>query len=839
MKRRDKKQLLDLLKTMETANQMLVSMLKENRFREMTEILANEQEAALSIGNRIEQLEGEGTEAVGILEKYCEVLWEITQTEDQCEKKNKISELSDLLEQEKDAIDKIKIKLDLVFFPYKASMWDCMETIWRAAQNDPDCNAVVIPIPYFDLNPDGTFAERHYEADLLPDYVPLVSFQDYDIKKEHPDIIYIHNPYDNYNRVTSVHPDFYSARLKENSDMLVYVPYFSTGGGMPESHKFLPSYHNVDRIIVESEQMAKDVSEEIPKEKLLVAGSPKVERVRWMETHKDQVDFPEEWKKKAEGKKVLLYNISITGLLHSGEKILDKMEEVFQTVSAHEKTILLWRPHPLLEATLRSMRPELQERYQRLMRWFKKKNIGILDNTPDPDLAVAFADAYIGENSSSIVDLFRAVDKPRLFLTEEKYYQPTVDEMQSERTYDVCLIGQEIWFVTTDLQLLCKCEMGSGKITVVAELPEVVHSNWLRYVSLVSYENKVLLVPRRSDAICVYNRDTGTFIKYYFKEEFIVDCFGGVALHGHYLFLAPLDYPSIVRFDILMGEFSYFPECISEILRQIESPKLRSAFIWTVSCYGDSFYFASSWSNHVLQFNMETLEYHVFRVGNPENMWRGITSDEENSWLIVYDSPKVVRWNRETGETEEYNHFPDGFITGDLIWKNVISCGQAVYMLAFQSNHSCRLDKETGVITYADFGLPYAEDSFISPFYEQAGGAFDFGKKLSESKIMAFSLYDDSFVLIDVEEKTCERIPLRIENRLFLNLRKKYENIKQLVESKSYTLSEFLECVAEDLFSKNVRYSGWQMAVQEENCVGERVHQQIKMELIEKSVIFF
>ena len=90
-----------------------------------------------------------------------------------------------------------------------------------------------------------------------------------------------------------------------------------------------------------------------------------------------------------------------------------------------------------------------------------------------------------------------------------------------------------------------------------------------------------------------------------------------------------------------------------------------------------------------------------------------------------------------------------------------------------------------------------------------------------------------------MEEKTCERIPLRIENRLFLNLRKKYENIKQLVESKSYTLSEFLECVAEDLFSKNVRYSGWQMAVQEENCVGERVHQQIKMELIEKSVIFF
>lgn len=834
MKRRDKRQLLDLLKTMETANQMLVSMLRKNRLQEITEILANEQDAALSIGNRIEQLEGEGTEAVGILEKYCEVLWEITQTEDQCEKKGRIRELSDLLAQEKVAIDKIRIKLDVVFLPYKASMWDCMETIWRAAQNDPDCNVVVLPIPYFDLNPDGTSAERHYEADLLPDYVPVVSEQDYDIKKEHPDIIYIHNPYDNYNRVTSVHPNFYSAVLKENSDMLVYVPYFSTGGRMPESHRFLPSYHNVDRIIVESEQMAEDINEEIPREKLLVAGSPKVERVRWMEAHKDQVDFPEEWRKKAEGKKVLLYNISITGLLHSGEKILDKMEEVFQIVSTREEIILLWRPHPLLESTLRSMRPELQERYRRLMRWFKKKNIGILDNTPDPDLAVVFADAYIGENSSSIVDLFRVVDKPRLFLTEERYYQPTVDEMQAERTYDVCKVGDDLWFVTIYSQLLCKCDLKTGRVIVVAEVPETSWSYRIQYVGIINYENKIILVPYRADGLCVYDLNNRNFVKHYFRREYVEKCFGLPILYQHYLFLTPLDYPAIVRYDILTGEFLYFDECIQEMMNHIKKEETYCPFAWLADVCGREFFLASSWSNQVLSFNMENFQYRIMAVGEEENRYRGIVSDETDSWLIVYDSPKIVKWNRESGETTEYDAFPEGFVPGALCFKNLLDIGSEIYAIAFQANHSCKLDKKTGTISFLDFSLSYAEDEYASEYYERSGGGYDFGMKISENELLMFSLYDNSFFAKDIVSGMSRRFPLRMEERLNWEAQKKFENRQELTEIFDYTLAQFIEYIMQGLFKVNVR-RGISRPNLEKYCgVGKKIHQCIKADIVGK-----
>lgn len=48
---------------------------------------------------------------------------------------------------------------------------------------------------------------------------PVMWYGNYDFEKRRPDMIYIHNPYDKYNYVTSVHPDFYSENLKRYTDV--------------------------------------------------------------------------------------------------------------------------------------------------------------------------------------------------------------------------------------------------------------------------------------------------------------------------------------------------------------------------------------------------------------------------------------------------------------------------------------------------------------------------------------------------------------------------------------------------------------------------------------------
>ena len=75
----------------------------------------------------------------------------------------------------------IKISKEAVFLPYKASMWDSLESVWEAAREDPDWDVYVIPIPYYDRAPDGSFREMHYEGDQYPDQVPVTRYDTFDL----------------------------------------------------------------------------------------------------------------------------------------------------------------------------------------------------------------------------------------------------------------------------------------------------------------------------------------------------------------------------------------------------------------------------------------------------------------------------------------------------------------------------------------------------------------------------------------------------------------------------------------------------------------------------------
>lgn len=835
MRKKDKKQILELICTLEEANKRLLPVISKITDEELTTMLSDEQEAVISIGNRIEELEGEGTKAVGILEQYCDILWQISQETESAQKRRGIEQLLEYLCKEKDAINDMHETLDVVFLPYKASMWDCMETVWKAADEDPDCNAYVIPIPYFDLKPDGTTGEMHYEDDLMPEYIPTISYRDYDIEKEHPAIIYIHNPYDEYNQVTSVHPDYYSYVLKEHTDMLVYIPYHMTDGRLPESHRFLPAYVYADKVILQNEKMIEDIDEDIPKEKFLPLGSPKEEHLIWMETHKEQIDFPEEWKKRVCGRKVIFYNISISGLLTGRDKILDKMEEVFSLFSGRDDILLLLRPHPLLEATLASMCPDLLGRYQKLLRNFKKHDIGILDQTPDPDKAVVFADAYMGEVSSSIVEMFRVLNKPRFFLSKEKFYQITPDEMKSERTLDVCRVGDDIWFVTVYLQLLCKLNLKDEKIEVVAEVPEMPHDSYLKYVNVVNYEDKIILVPYHADALCIYDITTQCFVKHYFRDEYVNDCFGRAILYKHYLFLTPKNYPAIVRYDVTTGKFEYYDQCITDALELIGEEKQGYPFAWAVSHYEEELYIGSMWSNVILRFNMETSCYSVSKIGNDANTYRGMAADEEYCWLILCDSPNVVRWNRVTGETKEYDKFPDGFEAGEIPFKNIMDFGSELYMVPFHANHICKMDKAAGSITFAEFELPYQEGKHQSEFYDQIKINYDFAKKISEQEMIALSLYDDSLIMLNVDKKTWKRFPLRIDDYLIYESRRSGQNLREIWENKDQPIAKMIEYAANNLFDANKRRGAWKFIVDQSLQTGSKIHFAIKELVVTKN----
>lgn len=447
MRSAQKKQAMEFVELLSRAHKEIRKAMEGKNQTAAMELLEQCQDGAIELGNMIEESEGEEFATVHLLEDYCELRYQFHEKKRLGISSNMGQDYKLMQKSLAQIINSIRkdipVRLEVVFLPYKASMWDSLESVWKAADADENTDAYVIPIPYFDRNPDGSFREEHYEGGLYPEYVPVTRYDEYDFKNRRPDVIYIHNPYDDCNYVTSVHPFFYSKNLKQFTEKLVYIPYFILGEispdnpGAAEGIKHFcttPGVFNADKVIVQSENMRQVyinvLTEEMVRSqgrrnekdirrywenKIDGSGSPKFDKI--LNTQKEKLEIPEEWKRvieKPDGtwKKIILYNTSVSALLQNNEKMLRKMEDVFQIFYENRNdVVLLWRPHPLLESTLTSMRPQLLEEYKKVRDSYIGNGWGIYDDTADLDRAIALSDGYYGDGSS-LVELCRKMEKP-------------------------------------------------------------------------------------------------------------------------------------------------------------------------------------------------------------------------------------------------------------------------------------------------------------------------------------------------------------------------------------------------------------------------------------------
>lgn len=306
-----------------------------------------------------------------------------------------------------------------VFLPYNASMWTSLESIWKAADNDPDCDAIVMPIPYYDIG-DPSNISLKYEGDQLPDYVPITPYEQYDIESQNPEMIFIHNPYDDANNLTRVPEKYFSSNLKKHTSCLVYSPYFTYGANNPGRTDFqyaVPGARNADYIIVQSEKV-KEIFHSYghPKSKLLAVGSPKIDAI--VAKMKEPVKVPDEWKDKLQGRKVFLLNThlsyfprSSTNTTKSGDYAVRYHDEILQAILNRPGRALIWRPHPLLENMLKERFPKCYTYVKEMIGLMEESDNCIIDRTGDYTVAFRLSDAMIS-TYSSLINEYMVTGKP-------------------------------------------------------------------------------------------------------------------------------------------------------------------------------------------------------------------------------------------------------------------------------------------------------------------------------------------------------------------------------------------------------------------------------------------
>lgn len=708
MRKAKKQEVLDLIQTLHKAHKVIEQYAVQKEIMVIQELLGQCQECAISIGTVIEQTEGLGFVTVSFLEAYCETVYACAEALNAGDVN--AGQMYEKLEQQLLQIEEsvkrdIKVKTEIVFFPYKASMWDSLESVYLAAKDDLDCDAYCVPIPYFDRNPDRSLGEMHYEGDQYPADIEVTDWRSYDFEERRPDAVFIHNPYDGANLVTSVHPRYYSDHLKKYTECLVYIPYFASAGTMGEAMALCPAYLFADYIVIPSQNLRDYFDKRIPEQKFLAFGSPKFDRV--IRLCDNPPEPPVEWEKKMHGKTVYFYNTSLTDMLACTGIFLNKMQYVFDSFRGREDVCLLWRPHPLTESTFDSLREAYKPSYMALKKEFVEKNIGILDDTSDVETTIALSDVYIGDAGSSVCSLFGVAGKPIVLLDRFIHSLPKKNDWRGnwlayfqfdERGNDRYQVsqGDQLWFSkNNDYHYKFYMDLGTG------------YSDGRYYQRAIERKSVVYVVPRDVQDLLIIK---GKKIRKIELEKKIKqwEVFHGCYYNERYLFLYPHKYPSLVRFDFETEEVLYLDGITPFHARHLAGEWCFGGVV----AYEEELIFASPQDNQFLFVHMDTLA--VRSLTCDTDVIHGIHAmvvKEEWVWLLPVKGRAVVCWNPKTGETKEYTDLPKEFhsvrwpydyVCDDLPFGNVAFCktnGRERIILSPEwGNMYLSLDRATGQI---------------------------------------------------------------------------------------------------------------------------------------------
>lgn len=664
MRKAQKKQAEEFAALLEQAHREIKKYIETTGFAVAMDLLAQCQEGALQLGELIEKTEGNGCKTIPLLESYCEMVYQIHEEIAQGQGvsgNNVYKRLHKLQIQIENSIrHDIRLRYEMVFFPYKASMWDSLESVWHAADEDPECDAYVVPIPYYERNPDGSLGAYHYEGNSLPVDVPIMHYDTYFFEDRRPDAVFIHTPYDYANYATSIDPRFYSAELKKYTECLVYVPYYITAGGMSEGQALCPAYENADYIVIQSEKFRKFFDKSIPAQKLLPLGSPKIDSV----IHKCQnpQEPPKEWKlsdaqrEKLKSGKVYFYNTSINGMLGNTEAFLKKMKYVFETFKGRDDVCLLWRPHPLLDSTFSTMRSAFKPQYDALKKEFKENSIGILDETPDIERTIALSDVYIGDSGTSVTSLFGVAGKPLFIFNNNINTLPEKDDWRGERInpqfngwgddrYQVS-INNQLWF----------SEKNDYHYKFYMDL-ETGYSEGGYYRGAVEIRGKIYVFPANARHLLIIENkkirkiefeeltaQKGAFYSYWYNEK--------------YIFLFPYQYPYLVRFSIDTEEICYMEGINQFNVRTVNGEKCAGG----IGLYENELVFASPADNQFIFVDIDTLKARNLSSNSACNLGiYGIIAEGDNLWLLPLNGMTLTCWNPKTGYLREYNDVPEDF----------------------------------------------------------------------------------------------------------------------------------------------------------------------------------
>ena len=556
-------------------------------------------------------------------------------------------------------------------------------------------------------------------------------------------------------------------------------------------------------------------------------------------------DLPEKWKEKVNGRKIYFYNTSLGGLLHNTEKFLKKMKYVFETFDGRENACLLWRPHPLINATLTSMRPEAQIIYEQLKKYFIENNLGIYDDTSDIDKSIALSDVYIGDTKTSVTSLFGVAGKPTFFLNNNVNVLPTKNE-QVNVFIRIFHPESKDWMITQGNRLY-HAENHDYYYHHYCDLSEYATGNYYKYA--LEINGKVYVFPLYAqDILLIGDHKVEKRIQLkYFQNKQCLNLFSEVIHIGDYIFILPNHYPDIVCYNIKNDNINYLSGFKDFFI--LPDPY----YIWRNSCavWNENLLIASPNKRAVLIINTKTFEMQNIAIPSKQQSKGGfisIAQDGDAFWLLPYEGQAISRLDMQDGSVTEYNQLPQGFqcrsmpqgfVCNERPFSAAVCDENELFLFPYFGNMFVRLNKKTGQMQEwkTPFNINFKPKN---PYFN-----YPFSTILTylpdKKEIFFMDLSDRNIYNFDLESKIFNKIDIKFDIE---ELKLHANGFREISEWVPYGCSEGVLQTLPDLiegnlpgksFDKDTQLKAYEkINASMDGKSGERIYQFVKQKLEEK-----
>lgn len=332
---------------------------------------------------------------------------------------------------------------------------------------------------------------------------------------------------------------------------------------------------------------------------------------------------------------------------------------------------------------------------------------------------------------------------------------------------------------------LFKVELDTGKCEYIKMFDGEPVNRYRMHCSAVWRKDKIYYIPGSGNGIDIYSVQNNTiemiavpfpeYKKYSFynpQYKFI-----GAVTQEDVLWLIPSTYPGIIRFDTKSKDMKIIDDWLED-----DEYMFRGGY--TVE--NNQIIMANGKSNAVLIFDMEKEKGNIIHIGTMNNGVMSICNTKEGIWFAPRLQGAIVLWKKETNEIIEFNEFPQGFISKEVVFSKVYGYKDGVEFVPAKANCALRYSNGKFIIVEFDKWKKHC-NSVVECLFETE--AYMYFREISDNKTCRYVRLDKvtnlisdwEFVWYDDDKREKDIIRICSENK------------KEIRENNNMGLREFIK----------------------------------------------